>query len=75
MVKACTSYVCLGIVANTIGIPLFLKIGNIFNQSLAFLAMVDNAAIISTIALYMVETEPLEKNGPFGSRLILVYGI
>ena len=52
-----------------------MKIGNIFNQSLAFLAMVDDVAIISTIALYMVETEPLEKNGPFGSRLILVYGI
>ena len=57
------------------GIPLFLKIGNIFNQSLAFLAMVDNVAITSTIALYMVETEPMEKHGPYGSKLNLLHGV
>ena len=56
--------------ANTVGIPLFFKIGGIFNLSLALLAMVDNVAIVSTIALYVVETEPT--NGPYGTLINLV---
>ena len=61
---------CFGLVANTVGIPLFFKIGGIFNLSLALLAMVDNVAIVSTIALYVVETEPT--NGPWGTLMNLV---
>ena len=38
----------IGLIANTVGIPLFFKIGNIFNQSLAFLAVVDIVSIIPT---------------------------
>ena len=60
---------CIGLVANTVGIPLFFKIGNIFNKSLAFLAVVDNVSIISTIAQYiLVKSETRTTHGPFDSR-------
>ena len=60
---------CIGLIANTVGIPLFLKIGNIFNQSLAFLAVVDNVSIISTVTQYiLIKTETRTNDGPFDSR-------
>ena len=70
---------CIGLIANTVGIPLFLKIGNIFNQSLAFLAVVDNVSIVSTITQYiLVKTETRTNDGPFDSRqgtLLILFGI
>ena len=48
---------CIGLIANSVGVFIFIKIGNVFNLSLAGLAIVDNLSIAALFVQFLVDND------------------
>ena len=59
---------CIGLIANSVGVFIFIKIGNVFNLSLAGLAIVDNLSIAALFVQHLVDNVDIFWSCKRGSR-------